>query len=201
MSPRGLDAVRWVTWGSRVVLRGGWDLVRLFRGGQLSEAIEPWMSLETVDDVPFDEIAASGARAVLFDLENTLIPPGGPFDADGRTIVAKARAAGLGVAVVSNASAGWVGPALRAEEIPYIAPAGKPSPTAFLDACRLLDVNPMEAVYVGDQIITDVLGSQRAGLRAILVKPRYSKEFLSAKFQRLVARMVVRIVGKGEPKV
>ncbi|MEX2395358.1 MAG: HAD-IA family hydrolase, partial [Actinomycetota bacterium] len=110
--------------------------------------------------------------------------------------LARAKAAGLAVAVVSNASAGWVAPALAAEGIPGIAPAGKPSPVAFHEACAMVGVQPSEAVYVGDQIITDVLGSQRAGLRAILVKPKYSKEFRSAKFQRMVARLVVRVAGR-----
>jgi uncharacterized protein len=198
---RAADGPRWLLWGSRVVLRSAADLVSLFRGGDLAESIEPWKRCDRIDDVPFDEIAASGARAVLFDLENTLIPPGGPFDDDGRTIIAKARAAGLAVAVVSNASAAWVGPAVGAEDIPCVAPAGKPSPAAFLEACRMVGVEPAEAVYVGDQVITDVLGAQRAGLRAVLVKPKYTKEFLSAKFQRLVARLVIRAAGKREANV
>ncbi len=193
---RALDAPRWVIWGSRTVLRSARELVKMFRGGGLAEALEPWMRIDRIDDVPFDEIAASGAKAVLFDLENTIIPPGGPFDDAGRTIIGKARAADLEVGVVSNASAGWVGPALAAERIPGIAPAGKPAADAFLAACRMVGVAPHEAVYVGDQVITDVLGSQRAGLRAVLVKPKYTKEFKSAKFQRFVARVVIRIVGK-----
>jgi HAD superfamily phosphatase (TIGR01668 family) len=151
------------------------------------------MRVDMIDDVPFDKIAAEGMHAVLFDLENTLIPPGGPFDDDGRSIVARARAAGLYVAVVSNASAGWVGPALVAEQIPYVAPAGKPSPAAFREACSLIGVEPRDAAYVGDQVITDVLGAQRAGLRAILVQPKYTKEFFSSKFQRMIARLVIRI--------
>lgn len=192
---RAADAPRWLVWGSRVVLRGGYDLVKLFRGGHLKDAIEPWKRLSSIDDVDFEEIAASGARAVLFDLENTIIPPGGPFDDDGRRIIARAKDAGLAVGVVSNASAGWVQPAVAAEGLVCIAPAGKPAPTAFLDACKQLDVRPDEAVYVGDQVITDVLGSQRAGLRAILVQPKYTNEFRSAKFQRLIARVVMRLAG------
>jgi len=197
---RAADAPRWLVWGSRTVLRGAWDLGSLLRGGELGDAIEPWMRVDFADDVPFDEIAASGAKAVLFDLENTIIPPGGPFDEDGRSTIAKARAAGLVVGVVSNASAAWVGPALQAEGIPYVAPAGKPSGAGFHDACALLGVSPSEAVYVGDQVITDVLGSQRAGMRAILVKPKYAKEFKSATFQRAVAKLVIRLTGSQRTK-
>jgi hypothetical protein len=193
---RALDAPAWIVWGSRTVLRSARELITIFRGGGLADAIEPWMRIDRVDDVPFGEIAASGAKAVLFDLENTIIRPGGPFDDGGRTIIDKARAAGLEVGVVSNASAGWVGPALAAEGIQGVAPAGKPAKQALLDACEMLGVAPHEAVYVGDQVITDVLGSQRAGMRAVLVKPKYTKEFRSAKFQRMVARLVIRIAGK-----
>ncbi len=198
---RALDAPRWVVWGSRTVLGSARELITIFRGGGLAEAIEPWMRIDRVDDVPFEEIASSGAKAVLFDLENTIIAPGGPFDDAGRTIIGKARAAGLEIGVVSNASAAWVGPALAAEGIPGIAPAGKPAKDAFLAACRMVGVEPRDAVYVGDQVITDVLGSQRAGLRAVLVKPKYTKEFKSAKFQRFVARIVVRIARGSESKV
>lgn len=193
---RALDAPRWVVWGSRTVLNSGRNLASMMRGGGLAVSIEPWMRCDRIDDVPFETIAAEGAKAVLFDLENTLIPPGGPFDDDGRAIVAKAKAAGLLVGVVSNASAGWVGPALRAEGIAGVAPAGKPAKQAFLDACALVGVAPQDAVYVGDQVITDVLGSQRAGLRAVLVQPKYTKEFKSAKFQRFVARIVIRFAGR-----
>jgi predicted HAD superfamily phosphohydrolase YqeG len=57
----------------------------------------------------------------------------------------------------------------------------------------MLGVRTTDAAYVGDQVITDVLGSQRAGMRAVLVHPKYTKEFVSAKFQRAVARIVLRI--------
>ena len=43
----------------------------------------------------------------------------------------------------------------------------KPDPRIFLEACRLLGVAPQEAVYVGDDLLLDVHGAQRAGLRAV----------------------------------
>ena len=84
-------------------------------------------------------------------------------------------------------------PVLDSEHIPFIAPAGKPTPAAFLNGCRMLGVQPSEAVYVGDQVITDILGAQRAGLRAILLQPRYTREALSSKGQRVLVRVLQRI--------
>ncbi len=43
----------------------------------------------------------------------------------------------------------------------------KPDPRIFLEACNLLGVAPQEAVYVGDDLLLDVQGAQRAGLRAV----------------------------------
>jgi len=42
----------------------------------------------------------------------------------------------------------------------------KPDPRIFLEACRLLGVAPQDAVYVGDDLLLDVQGAQRAGMRA-----------------------------------
>jgi HAD superfamily hydrolase (TIGR01549 family) len=43
----------------------------------------------------------------------------------------------------------------------------KPDPGIFLAACAALNVAPQDAVYVGDDILLDVQGAQRAGLRAV----------------------------------
>jgi HAD superfamily phosphatase (TIGR01668 family) len=196
LSHRAADAARWVVWGTKVVLRGARDLASLFRGGNLGDALEPWNRAASALEIPYAELAGEGVRAVMFDLENTLIPPGGPFNAEGREIVAKARDAGLAVAVISNASASWVPSELTHEGIPFVAPAGKPGRDAFVKACGLLGVTSGEAVYVGDQMITDVLGAQRAGLRTILVPPRYDFEGGSAKFQRGVSRLLLRLYRK-----
>jgi putative hydrolase of the HAD superfamily len=43
----------------------------------------------------------------------------------------------------------------------------KPDTAIFLEACRQLGVDPADAVYVGDDILLDVQGAQRAGMRAV----------------------------------
>lgn len=44
---------------------------------------------------------------------------------------------------------------------------GKPSPQVYLEACRLVGVEPSLAVCIGDSLDWDVLGAMRAGLGAI----------------------------------
>lgn len=156
-------------------------------------ALRPWLEFDRAEDIPFEMLRDQGVRAVLFDLENTLIPAGGPFTQEAREVVKRVRAAGMNPGVVSNASAAWVPETLQAEGLPFVAPAGKPGREAFHEGCRLVGARPSETIYVGDQLITDVLGPQRAGLRSILLRPRYSQEALSSKFQRVVAKGLQRL--------
>jgi len=50
--------------------------------------------------------------------------------------------------------------------------AWKPEPDIFFHACKRMDVNPSQAMYVGDNYFADVVGSRRAGLQPVLYDPR-----------------------------
>jgi len=54
----------------------------------------------------------------------------------------------------------------------------KPDAAIFLAACRELGVAPEEAVYVGDDVLLDVQGAQRAGLRAVWMNRTGSNKHL-----------------------
>jgi len=43
----------------------------------------------------------------------------------------------------------------------------KPDPSIFHAACKALEVSPQQTVYVGDDLMLDVVGAQQAGLRAV----------------------------------
>jgi len=46
----------------------------------------------------------------------------------------------------------------------------KPDPAIFHAACDALKIRPAEAIYVGDDPLLDVVGAQKAGLRAVWMK-------------------------------
>ncbi len=47
----------------------------------------------------------------------------------------------------------------------------KPDPVIFHQAVQRLDVQPHEALYVGDNYYADVVGAQRIGLKPVLIDP------------------------------
>jgi putative hydrolase of the HAD superfamily len=94
-----------------------------------------------------------------------------------RTSLARLRARGLRLAVVSNAN-GTVRALLeRLELAPFLAAVldsavegvEKPDPRLFLLALERLGAAPREAVHVGDLYGVDVVGARAAGVRPVLL--------------------------------
>ena len=54
----------------------------------------------------------------------------------------------------------------------------KPDPAIFHAACAALRVAPHDAVYIGDDLILDVQGAQRAGLRGVWMNRTASRRHL-----------------------
>ncbi len=59
----------------------------------------------------------------------------------------------------------------KALNVPYIAHAGKPGISSFIIAMKQQNAVKEETAIIGDQIFTDVLGGNRAGVKTILVEP------------------------------
>ncbi len=79
---------------------------------------------------------------------------------------------------------------------------GKPSVKAFQSALAALQSTKDNTIVIGDQIFTDILGGNRAGLYTILVDPVDTREFAGTKINRLLERLLVgrRLTCKSHPK-
>lgn len=114
-----------------------------------------------------------GIRLLLADLDNTLVPYGVPLP-DGRLKEWREQLAAEGVQlfILSN-NRRESRPRIFAQglEVPYIGYAGKPKKPSFFRAMEQMGVPAAETAIVGDQIFTDVLGGNRAGVTTILVEP------------------------------
>ena len=99
--------------------------------------------------------------------------------ADTHAALGRLRAAGLRLGVVSN-SDGRVEEALRAADLlryfdvvidSALVGVEKPDPAIFRAALDVLDVEPGEALFVGDLYEVDVVGARAAGMSGILLCP------------------------------
>lgn len=128
---------------------------------------------ETIFDLNGSALAARGITLLLADLDNTLVPYGVSLPTDEvRAWNEELKAAGVTLFVLSNnRHADRPRVFCEALGIPFIGHAGKPKADSFFKAMERMGVSREKTAIVGDQIFTDVLGGNRAGVTTILVKP------------------------------
>ena len=118
-------------------------------------------------------LAARGIKLVLADLDNTLVPYKVPRPTPDIVAWKEALAAeGIQLFLLSNSHKPHR-PCIFAEAlgIPYLGHAGKPKLGGFRRALERMGATPRETIMVGDQIFTDTLGANRAGIPPLLVEP------------------------------
>jgi HAD superfamily phosphatase (TIGR01668 family) len=137
----------------------------------------PDQIVNTVFDIDLDELKTQGVRGIITDLDNTLVGAKTPLatpELVGWLDLVKER--GFQVVILSNNNETRVGKFAVPLGIPYIPAARKPGGAAFRRALKLMELPSGQAVVVGDQMLTDVLGGRRAGLHTILVTPIAPRE-------------------------
>ena len=87
-----------------------------------------------------------------------------------------------------------------AVDAPYIYKAGKPNPNQYKAAMNNMGTDVQSTLFVGDQIFTDVWGSNRAGIYSILVKPIHPKEEIQIVLKRYLEKIVLHSYRKSQQK-
>ena len=145
-------------------------------------------------------LAGKGIRLVLADLDNTLAPYGAEGPSDG--VLAWRRgleSAGIRLCLLSNSRRpGRSDRFARALDIPTERRAGKPKRKGYLKAMERMGCRPDETVMVGDQIFTDTLGANLAGVTPLLVEPiRLAGN--PGRYLRYWAETPFRLLGRRRP--
>lgn len=153
----------------------------------------PEARFDRVEQLTPGVLEGLGVRALLLDLDETLLP--GHAEAPEAAVLAWAatlQAGGVPLAIVSNGRRERVRRVAAALGVPGHALCGKPWPRAYRGTARRLGVAPERCAMVGDQLFTDVLGARLAGLRALLVTPRSTGGLPHTRALRRLETLVLR---------
>ena len=99
-----------------------------------------------------------------------------------------------GIILISNAKKSRVEPFARSVKAKYTYKARKPKPKAYRAAMRSCRTRPKQAIYIGDQIFTDMLGANRAGVISCLVNPISPNEGFEIRIKRPLERLVMKLL-------
>ena len=117
-------------------------------------------------------LLSRGIRLLMLDLDNTLAPYSGSKPS-GELIRWKEsmEEAGVTLFIVSNTHTDRAKNFAALWQVPYVNAAKKPGSRGILEALTRTGCRPSESALAGDQLFTDVLGANRAGLCSIVVEP------------------------------
>lgn len=152
----------------------------------------PVRAVDLLTDVDLGELYAQGKKLLLVDVDNTLVEwrseeiPQSTVD-----WINHAHELGMKVCVLSNTRhkerlhrlAGRL-------SIDYLLGKFKPSRFMYHKALEKFGFSAEEAIMVGDQIFTDILGANRSGIEAIWVRQMAPKDLILTKVSRLGERII-----------
>ncbi|MEX2803691.1 YqeG family HAD IIIA-type phosphatase [Streptococcus sp. H31] len=151
----------------------------------------PTFAVGAVYDLKAEDLLRQGIHAILVDLDNTLIAWNNP---DGtqevRAWLDEMTMADISVVVISNNSHSRVERAVAHFGVDFVSRAMKPFARGINAAIERYGFNRDEVVMVGDQLMTDIRASHRAGIRSVLVKPLVRTDAWNTKFNRWRERRV-----------
>lgn len=147
-------------------------------------------------------LRAKGIKLVLADLDNTLVPykvPTPPPEVFAwRDALAEQ---GIQLFILSNSrKPGRAQRFAQALDVPYQGHSGKPKRAGYRKAMERMGCTPKETVMIGDQIFTDILGANNAGVTALLILPiRLAGN--PGRYLRYAVETPFRMLGKRRPFV
>lgn len=130
----------------------------------------PCAYVEDVFSIQYRQLYRSGIRAIIFDIDNTLVPHGADSNPEIDLFFRQLHDIGFKTLLLSNNSDSRIRRFMANIDTLYIADAEKPAPAGFEKALKMLGTGKRDTVMIGDTVFTDIAGANAAGIPSILVK-------------------------------
>ena len=142
----------------------------------------PQYMFSTTTDISAEFLGRIGVDFLMLDLDNTLARYGeNKLRKDTANWAETLKESGISLFIVSNSHKHTRVSAFAKElGIKYVNAAGKPSASGVLRAMEISGTDKKTSALVGDQIYTDALAANRAGVISITVRPLKLKNPLLA---------------------
>ncbi len=138
----------------------------------------PSYRAQALTDVSPQWLRKAGIRLLMLDFDNTIVPYTTSIPTEAMEGWLKEMLASqVQICVVSNSRNDRVQKFCASYGIPCITRAKKPGTRGIRQALEQFGIPAGQAALAGDQIFTDTLGGNRAGVRTLLVKPIHNHNF------------------------
>jgi HAD superfamily phosphatase (TIGR01668 family) len=153
----------------------------------------PDFRFHTIYEVTPAFLAKEDIKGLILDIDNTLVYYGVHKPTPENSFWIKAmQGAGIKLAFVSNGHEERVRAYNESFGFHCSFKSRKPRRGGFLEAAKTMGIAPTKIAAVGDQLFTDVLGGNRAGMITVLVDPIRPEPWLPFKIKRMAERPVLK---------
>ena len=154
---------------------------------------------KSIYDIDYKKLKKNGIKCLIFDLDNTLVPisikkPNKKL----RDLIESLKDMKFRVLIVSNSPKKRVEPFkdLLGVDSAYL--AFKPLKKKYLKILSMYKLKPSQIATVGDQLLTDIWGSNRMEFTSILVNPMGTTDYALTKINRLIEPFIYNKLEKRE---
>lgn len=155
--------------------------------------LKPDYNLNNVYEIDFAKLKAQGIKCLMFDLDSTVMVSKSSTFLPETVEWFNTFIKDFEVAIISNnKSDEYIANASKLAPCRVIGRANKPNPNIMRDYLNSVEINPQNAVMIGDRPLTDILAGKLLGCKTILVGSINPTENLPTKFVRALERSTIR---------
>ncbi len=153
--------------------------------------LEKFQKFNRLTDIPLELLSDNNIKCVMIDMDSTLLVWHGEKvlqpEIDWCDNVMRH---GIKIIIVSNAIKSRTKAIAEQMGIAFIAPSMKPWPFGLWKAAKTAAAKRRECVMIGDQMLTDKISAQLAGIKFILLNPLSNVEFGMTKVNRKLEKII-----------
>lgn len=143
------------------------------------------------------ELKKQGIRLIICDIDNTLAAHDEAHpDEDVKRFVNQMKMEGFDFCLISNNFSDRVTTFAKDLNVKTYAMAKKPLKITYRKIIKESGYQPAQIASIGDQIMTDILGGNRAKIYTILTHPLVVRDLTSTKINRKMENIVFHLLEK-----
>ena len=155
--------------------------------------LKPDYNLENVYKIDFQELKEQGIKCLMFDLDSTVMVSKSANFLPETLEWFNTFLKDFEVAIISNnKNDKYIENANKIAPCKVIGRADKPNPKIMKEYLNAVNIDPKNAVMIGDRPLTDILAGKLLGCKTILVGSINPKENFPTKLVRALERSTIR---------
>lgn len=156
---------------------------------------KPDIKLDSITEISVELLKKYNINALILDVDNTLSTHHGQVLTEGlEEWLNTMRENNISLTILSNSTTKRLEPFANKIGLDFISIGLKPLPFGYFRAIKKLKSKHKNTAIVGDQIFTDTLGGNIAGVKTILLTPIKPETSLRFRIKRKNEKILIKLL-------